>query len=78
MEVQESEGVEEEAWWDEGVVRRFFGGTRAIHRATLYRGVKAGNYPKPVKVGPNSNRWIPRECKEARDRCIAARDGKAV
>lgn len=28
-----------------------------IHRSTLWRGIKSGRYPPPVKVGPNINRW---------------------
>lgn len=41
---------------------RFFGGNRPINAATLYRGVQAGRYPKPVKVGPNTSRWLRSEC----------------
>ena len=41
---------------------RFFGGNRPIHAATLYRGVKAGRFPTPVKVGANSARWLRSEC----------------
>lgn len=41
---------------------RFFGGSRPIHPATLYRGVKQGRYPRPVKVGPGTSRWLRTEC----------------
>jgi predicted DNA-binding transcriptional regulator AlpA len=41
---------------------RFFGGTRPINPATLYRGIRLGRYPKPVKVGPGSSRWLREEC----------------
>jgi predicted DNA-binding transcriptional regulator AlpA len=43
----------------------FFGGTRPINPATLYRGVRKGRYPKPVKVGPGSSRWLRVECEAA-------------
>jgi DNA-binding protein H-NS len=34
---------------DRGEVCRYFGGTRPINPATLYRGIKLGRYPKAVK-----------------------------
>jgi predicted DNA-binding transcriptional regulator AlpA len=39
----------------------FFGGTRPINPATLYRGVRTGRFPAPVKVG-GSSRWLRSEC----------------
>jgi predicted DNA-binding transcriptional regulator AlpA len=39
----------------------FFGGTRPINPATLYRGIRQGRYPQPVKVG-GSSRWLRSEC----------------
>ena len=34
------------------------GGRKApIHRSTFWRGIDSGRYPRPVKVGPNTNRW---------------------
>ena len=53
----------------------FFGGDRPLHYSTLYRGIAAGRYPKPVRVGPNTSRWLRSECQSARDALIAARDG---
>jgi hypothetical protein len=41
---------------DRGEVCRYFGGTRPINPATLYRGIRQGRYPRPVKVGPGSSR----------------------
>jgi predicted DNA-binding transcriptional regulator AlpA len=29
-----------------------------INPSTLYRGIREGRYPKPVKVGPQSSRWL--------------------
>jgi predicted DNA-binding transcriptional regulator AlpA len=46
-------------------VCRLFGGTKPINPATLYRGIKLGRYPKPIKVGPGSSRWLRSECEAA-------------
>jgi predicted DNA-binding transcriptional regulator AlpA len=40
----------------------FFGGSRPINAATLYRGIRQGRFPRPVKVGPGSSRWLREEC----------------
>jgi predicted DNA-binding transcriptional regulator AlpA len=50
---------------DRDATCRFFGSTRPINPATLYRGVRKGRYPKPVKVGPGSSRWLRSECEAA-------------
>ena len=47
---------------DRDATCRFFGGTRPINPTTLYRGVRKGRYPKPVKIGPGSSRWLRAEC----------------
>jgi predicted DNA-binding transcriptional regulator AlpA len=52
----------------------FFGGTRPIHPATLYRGIAAGRYPRPVHVSPNIARWVYSECLAARKRLMDERD----
>ena len=44
---------------------RFFGGSKPINVATLYRGIRLGRYPRPVKVGPGSSRWLRAECEAA-------------
>jgi predicted DNA-binding transcriptional regulator AlpA len=54
-------------------VCRLFGGTRPINPATLYRGIRVGRYPAPVKVGPGSSRWLKAECDEALAAMIAGR-----
>jgi predicted DNA-binding transcriptional regulator AlpA len=57
---------------------RFFGGhLRPINHATLYRGVKENRYPAPIKIGPNSSRWIKSECEAALAAIIAARPAPA-
>jgi hypothetical protein len=56
----------------------FFGGDKPLHPSTLYRGIKAGRYPKPVHIGPNTARWVSSECHVARQKLIEApRDGCA-
>jgi len=47
---------------DKAEVLRLFGGTRPINASTLYRNIKLGRYPKPIKVGPNSSCWLKDEC----------------
>jgi predicted DNA-binding transcriptional regulator AlpA len=56
-------------------VCRFFGGTRPLNPATLYRGIRKGCYPAPVKVGPGSSRWLRNECEAALARMA---EGRAV
>jgi predicted DNA-binding transcriptional regulator AlpA len=50
----------------------FIGGTEPIHPASLFRGIRDGRYPRPVKIGPNSNRWVLGELREAQRRMVAA------
>jgi predicted DNA-binding transcriptional regulator AlpA len=49
----------------------FFGGSRPLDRATIYRGVVEGRYPRPIKIGKNSNRWLRSECAAALAAIIA-------
>jgi predicted DNA-binding transcriptional regulator AlpA len=58
---------------DRAEVCRYFGGTRPINAATLYRGIAAGRYPGPIKVGPGSSRWLRSECEVALARMVEAR-----
>jgi predicted DNA-binding transcriptional regulator AlpA len=58
---------------DRPAVCRLFGGTRPIDPATLYRGIRAGRYPAPVKIGPGSSRWLRAECEAALAAMIAGR-----
>jgi predicted DNA-binding transcriptional regulator AlpA len=54
-------------------VCRLFGGTRPINGATLYRGIRQGRFPRPVKVGASS-RWLRAECEAALQTMV---DGRA-
>ena len=49
---------------DRNEVCRMFGGSKPINSATLYRGIKLGRFPRPVKVG-GSSRWLRSECEAA-------------
>jgi predicted DNA-binding transcriptional regulator AlpA len=60
---------------DRDAACRFFGGTRPINAATRYRGIRKGHYPKPVKVGPGSSRWLRAECEAALQSMV---EGRAV
>jgi predicted DNA-binding transcriptional regulator AlpA len=42
---------------DKRTVCRLFGGTKPIDPATLYRGIRQGRYPKPIRIGPQVRRW---------------------
>jgi predicted DNA-binding transcriptional regulator AlpA len=50
----------------------FFGGTKPLHPATLYRGVRDGRFPKPCKIGSLS-RWLRSECEAALAQMAGAR-----
>jgi predicted DNA-binding transcriptional regulator AlpA len=41
-----------------------FGGNRPLNASTLYRHIKQGTLPKPIKVG-GSSRWLRSECEAA-------------
>jgi predicted DNA-binding transcriptional regulator AlpA len=47
----------------------FFGG---LHPSSLYRGIRAERFPKPVKIGALS-RWLRSECEAALARMIEGR-----
>jgi len=50
---------------DRREVCRFFGGSRPLNPATLYRGIRKGRFPKPLKIGPGTSRWLRSECEDA-------------
>jgi predicted DNA-binding transcriptional regulator AlpA len=51
----------------------FFGGCKPIDASTLYRGIREGRYPRPVKVGPMSSRWLRSECEASLQAMVARR-----
>lgn len=59
---------------DAAAVCKLFGGSQPIHQSTLYRGIKVGRFPKPLKIGPKTNRWKACECAEVVARRSAERD----
>jgi len=64
---------------DIGETCRFFGGEKSpLNPATLYRGIKAGKYPRPVKPGPGMSRWLRSECQQTLREMIAARDASPL
>ena len=64
---------------DEPAACKVLGGENSpIHRSTLWRGVNAGRYPKPIKVGPGTNRWRKSELDAVLDQAAAAREGEAA
>jgi predicted DNA-binding transcriptional regulator AlpA len=60
--------------WGRATVLKFFGADTPIHHSTLYRGMRADRYPRPVLVAGNSARWVRSECEAALQRMLAARD----
>lgn len=50
---------------------RLLGG---MNRATLYRGVQDGRFPKPIKIAPNKARWVRSELLAVIRQRIADRD----
>jgi len=55
---------------DRAEVCRFFG---SLNASTLYRGIRQGRYPKPVKVGPGSSRWLRSECESVLQAMVEGR-----
>jgi predicted DNA-binding transcriptional regulator AlpA len=51
----------------------FFGGSKPINPSTLYRGIRQGRYPAPIKVGPGSSRWLREECEAALQAMVEGR-----
>jgi hypothetical protein len=56
---------------DIGAVRVLFGGTKPLHPATIYRHVRAGTIPPPIKISAGCSRWSLAECEAALARMTA-------
>ena len=52
---------------------RFIGGSKPIDPSTLWRGVRAGYYSAPDRIGPNMVRW--RRSRLVRDLKVLAQNG---
>lgn len=64
--------------WDISQTCRYFaaGGSSPIDPSTLYRGIKAGRYPKPIKIGAKYSRWRRSECEAALEKIMASSNSK--
>lgn len=66
---------EDDVEWTIYQACKFFGGKlEPLDPSTLYKGIRTGRYPPPVKPGPQTSRWIPSECREAKRRIVAERE----
>jgi len=51
----------------------FLGGNKPIHFSTLYKGIRAGRFPRPIKIGPATSRWRGRDLRDCVARLADAR-----
>ena len=59
---------------DEARACAIIGGQESpIHRSTLWRGIRDGRYPKPIKVSKRASRWIMGELRAVTDRAASDR-----
>ena len=58
---------------DRQAVCALLGGSKPLNPSTLYRGIRQGRYPRPLKVGPGSSRWLRDECEAVLRRMTEAR-----
>ena len=57
---------------DRAEVCRWFGGTKPLNASTLYRGIRKGRFPQPIRVG-GSSRWLRAECEAALQSMVEGR-----
>jgi predicted DNA-binding transcriptional regulator AlpA len=57
---------------DKAAVCRLLGGTKPINPSTLYRNIRKGLIPKPVRIG-GSSRWLLAECETALQQMVEGR-----
>ena len=50
---------------DRRAVCALLGGSRPINVSTLYRNIAKGHFPRPIKVGAGSSRWLKHEVEAA-------------
>jgi predicted DNA-binding transcriptional regulator AlpA len=58
---------------DTSAACQFLGGTRPINPSTLWRGIKAGRYSRPIKIGKQAVRWRKSELAADIERMAAER-----
>jgi predicted DNA-binding transcriptional regulator AlpA len=56
---------------DRKAVQLFFGGTKPLHPSTIYRHIKEGTIPPPIKISAGCSRWSLAECELALARMTA-------
>lgn len=49
-----------------------------LNTSTMYRAIKAGKFPKPVKLGKQSTRFVKSECEDYVRKLIEERDAKGA
>jgi predicted DNA-binding transcriptional regulator AlpA len=47
------------------VCRLFGGSERPIDKSTLWRGIKVGRYPKPIRISAQVRPWSRQDCEAA-------------
>jgi predicted DNA-binding transcriptional regulator AlpA len=57
---------------DRRVVCEMLGGTKPLNASTLYRGIRQGRFPRPLRVG-GSSRWLRAEIEAALRGMVEAR-----
>jgi predicted DNA-binding transcriptional regulator AlpA len=55
---------------DRKAVEVFFGGTKPLHPATVYRHIAAGRIPPPIKISAGCSRWSLEACEAALARMV--------
>lgn len=70
----DSDSLQDDDLLDEQAACRFYGGTKPISPATLWRGVRDGRYARPIHVGPQIVRWVLSDLRRDRARMVAERD----
>jgi predicted DNA-binding transcriptional regulator AlpA len=61
-----------DALLDRRAVCELLGGSKPINASTLYRGIRQGRFPRPIRVG-GSSRWLRDECEAVLRGMVEAR-----
>ncbi|WP_167392105.1 helix-turn-helix transcriptional regulator [Mesorhizobium sophorae] len=49
-----------------------------LSTSSMYEVMKAGTFPKPIRIGPKAVAWDADEVAEWQERCLAKRDAAAA